>query len=194
MDFPLILSFKILTFVPQIAVTDADGRLVCYVRQKLFKLKESVTVFADAAQTRPLYMINADRILDWSARYNFSDMQGLPLGAVKRQGMRSLWRAHYDILDGEMSVMTIREDNPWVKVLDGLANEVPILNFFTGYFLHPVYAVARPSGEVVLRMKKEPAFLEGRFSIARLAPLAAAEEQRALLSLLMMLLLERSRG
>lgn len=194
MNFPLTLSFKILALAPQISVSDANGALVCYVRQALFKLKESVTVYADAAQQRPLAAIKADRILDWSARYNFTDAQGMALGAVKRQGMRSLWRAHYDILDGDMAVMTIREENPWIKVLDGLIGEVPVLGFFSGYLFHPVYAVARPDGAVVLRMKKQPAFFEGRFRIEQVAPLNPAEEQRALLSLIMMLLLERSRG
>jgi uncharacterized protein YxjI len=52
-----------MALAPQLSVTDASGQQVLYVKQKLFKLKEAVNVFADAAQTRQLYTINADRIL-----------------------------------------------------------------------------------------------------------------------------------
>lgn len=194
MKYPLTLSFKILALAPQISVTDAYGNLVFYVRQKLFKLKESVTVFADAQQTKPLYAINADRIIDWSARYNFTDQQGISVGAVKRQGMRSLWRAHYDILNGDMAVMSVQEENPWVKVMDSLVGEVPILGFFTGYLFHPAFLVTRHDGAVVMRLQKVPAFFESKFIIEQKAPLDESEQRRVLLSLLMMVLLERSRG
>ena len=194
MDYPLDLSFKIIALAPQLSVTDAHGSVVMYVRQKLLKLKEAVTVYADTQQTQPLYTMNADRILDWSARYNFADMQGNNLGAVKRQGMKSLWKSHYDILDGDSVVMTIQEENPWVKVIDGLVGEIPIIGMFTGYLFHPAYLVARTDGAVVMRLEKKPAFLEGKFAIESKLPLPEREEKQALLSLLMMLLLERSRG
>ena len=194
MDYPLDLSFKIIALAPQLSVTDAHGSVVMYVRQKLLKLKEAVTVYADTQQTQPLYTMNADRILDWSARYNFADIQGNNLGAVKRQGMKSLWKSHYDILDGETVVMTIQEENPWVKVIDGLVGEIPIIGMFTGYLFHPAYLVARTDGTVVMRLEKKPAFLEGKFAIESKIPLPEREEKQALLSLLMMLLLERSRG
>lgn len=194
MDYPLDLSFKIIALAPQLSVMDAHGHIVMYVRQKLLKLKEAVTVYADTQQTQPLYTMNADRILDWSARYNFADMQGNNLGAVKRQGMKSLWKSHYDILDGDTVTMTIQEENPWVKVIDGLVGEIPIIGMFTGYLFHPAYLVSRPDGTVVMRLEKKPAFLEGKFAIESKMPLPEQEEKRALLSLLMMLLLERSRG
>ena len=194
MDYPLDLSFKIIALAPQLSVTDAHGSVVMYVRQKLLKLKEAVTVYADTQQTQPLYTMNADRILDWSARYNFADMQGNNLGAVKRQGMKSLWKSHYDILDGDSVVMTIQEENPWVKVIDGLVGEIPIIGMFTGYLFHPAYLVARTDGAVFMRLEKKPAFLEGKFAIESKLPLPEREEKQALLSLLMMLLLERSRG
>jgi hypothetical protein len=37
--YPLTMSFKIVTFVPQFTIHDANGQLIAYVRQKLFKLK-----------------------------------------------------------------------------------------------------------------------------------------------------------
>jgi uncharacterized protein YxjI len=193
-NYPLQLSFKILAIARQLSVVDSTGRLVCYVKQKAFKLKEAVTVFADEAQTQALYTINADRVLDFSARYHFTDSGGNTLGSVKRQGMKSLWRSRYDIMEGEQVVMTIQEANPWAKVFDSLLGEVPVLGMFTGYFFHPAYNVLRQNGAAVLRLVKEPAFFEGKFKLESLGPLNEREEVLAVLSLLMMVLLERARG
>lgn len=194
MEYPLELSFKIMALAPQISVTDASGRLVFYVKQKLFKLKEAVTVFADAEQTQPLYKINADRVLDFSARYHFTDVNGVGLGSVKREGVKSLWKSHYDIFEGDVPVLTIREENPWVKVLDGLFGGIPIIGMFSGYVFNPAFLVSRSDGVVVMRLEKQPAFFESKFTISKQAELGEGQETRVLLSLLMMILLERTRG
>ena len=194
MQYPLGLNFKIMALAPQISVTDASGQQVFYVKQKLFKLKEAVTVFADAAQTRPLYTINADRIIDFSAQYHFTDLMGMPLGSVKRDGMKSLWRSRFNILNGSSPNLVIREENPWIKVVDGLVGQIPVVGMFSGYLLHPAYLVSREDNTGVMRLVKMPAFFEGKFRIDKLADLSQAEETRILLSLLMMVLLERSRG
>jgi hypothetical protein len=90
--------------------------------------------------------------------------------------------------------MTIQEANPWSKVFDRLFGEIPILGMFTGYFCHPAYDVLRPNGAAVLRLGKEPAFFEGKFRIDKTGELNQNEETLALLSLIMMILLERARG
>jgi len=194
MNYPLHLSFEILSLARKIAVTDATGNLSFYVKQKMFKLKESVTVFADAEQQLPLYELKADRVLDFSANYHFTDARGNHLGAVRRKGMKSIWRARYDIVNGSGRALTIQEANPWAKVFDSLLTELPIVGMFSGYLFHPEYLVAREDGTPVMRLKKEPAFFQGKFSIEKLADVSQEEETRILLSLIMMVLLERARG
>ncbi|MBW4519876.1 MAG: hypothetical protein KME16_09285 [Scytolyngbya sp. HA4215-MV1] len=194
MQYPLEIRFKIWTFAPTISVTNAQGNLVFYVRQKLFKLKEVINIFADEQRSQPLYEIKADRIIDFSARYHFSDSTGTYVGAVKRRGLKSIWRAHYDIFDGDTVVFTIQEENPWIKVLDALFEQIPVVGAFSGYVLHPKYLIARPSGGVVMRLEKLPAFWEGKYLIKQIDQLNDREEKQAVLSVLMMLLLERSRG
>lgn len=194
MNYPLNLSFKIVAIAPQISVTDAAGNLVMYVKQKAFKLKEAVTVFADAGQTQPLYSINADRVLDFSASYHMTATNGFQIGSIKRQGMRSMWRAHYDLFDAGQPTMTVREENGWVKVGDAVLSGIPVLGMFTGYFLNPTYLVTRSNGQPLMRLSKEPAFFEGRFRMDPLGPMEPVEESRVVLGLLMMILLERSRG
>ena len=196
-QFPLTLTFKLVALAPQIYVRDAAGREVLYVKQKLLKLKEKVRVFADSSQSQQVYEINADRWLDWSARYSFTDHQGRTVGSARRLGARSLWKATYEVA-GAMGqdLFRIEEENPWVKVLDGLLGEVPILGAFTGYFLNPKYVVLRAgTNQPALRISKHRAFLESRFEIESLAGgMAEAETESALLGILIMVLLERSRG
>ena len=194
MDYPLTLTFKIIAISPQLAVTDAADRLVFYVKQKAFKLREQVTVFGDREQTRPVAYIRSDRILDISATYGFEDPQGKRFGALKRSGMKSIWRAYYEVLRGEETLFTIREDNALVKFLDGMLYQIPVLGMVSGYVFHPAYTVARPDGTRVLHVKKQPAMWEGRFTIEKLTDIGADEEALTTLSILMMALLERSRG
>ncbi len=195
LNYPLQLSFKLLALASQIYIRDANGQLTGYVKQKLFKLKEDINIFADEGQTQHLFNIKADRVLDFSAKYNFSDSSGRFLGAVKRQGMRSLWKANYDVLDGASNpVMKINEENGWIKVVDAFAGELPLVGMFTGYFFNPSYIVSKADGTPVARLKKQPAFFEGKFELSQLAPMSDDEEVRVLLSVLTMTLLERSRG
>jgi uncharacterized protein YxjI len=195
MLYPLQLSFKIMAIAQQITVRDAEGKVLFYVKQKAFKLKEAVTIYGDVEQTVPLYMINADRVIDFNARYTFTDTEtSTAVGAVRRRGARSIFKAHYEILDGEEIEFTITESNAWTKVLDALFREIPIVGMFSGYVLHPAYDVARPDGEIVMRLEKKPAFLEGKFEIKKLGEFDPHEETRLLLATIMTLLLERTRG
>ena len=194
MNYPLSLSFKILALAPQVSVRDATGALKLYVKQKAFKLKEAVTFFGDEQQTQPLFHMAADRILDFSPRFTITDAQGRYVGAVKRQGRRSIWRARYDIEHDGQVVMSIQEENPWAKVGDAFFSEIPLVGMFAGYVFNPKYAVTRADGTVVMRLIKEPAFLEGKFRIEEVVDISEQEEVRVVLGLLMMLLLERMRG
>ncbi|MES2765976.1 MAG: hypothetical protein V4642_08915 [Bacteroidota bacterium] len=194
-NFPLNLSFKIVALAPQISLTDANGRLLFYVKQKLFKLKEAITVYADESQSQPLYYINANKILDFSAAYTFTDTNGNTIGSVRRQGMKSLWKSHYAIHNhADIHILTIREANPWIKVLDSLVGEVPVLNLFTGYFLHPSYHITREGDTPEIIIEKQAAFFEGKFTIEKPGNISEKEELPVLLSIIMMVLLERNRG
>lgn len=195
MNYPLKLSFKLLAIASQIYVRDANGNLLGYVKQKLFKLKENIDVFADEGQTQLLFNIKADRMLDFSAGYNFTSASGQSLGSVRRRGMRSIFRANYEIFDASGNqVMQIHEENGWIKVMDAVLGEVPLIGMFTGYFFNPSYIVERPDNTPVARLHKQPAFFEGVFGLDLLGQVSADDETRILLSVLTMTLLERGRG
>jgi uncharacterized protein YxjI len=192
--FPLNLSFKVIAMAPQLSVTDADGNLVAYIKQKMFKLKEEINVFEDTQQTRIAFTMKADRVIDFSPRLTFTDALGHTVGSIKRQGRRSIWRAHYDVSEGETVTMNIREENPWVKVWDGLVGELPIIGMFSGYLFHPAYLLTATDGRLLLKMKKQPAMWEGKFTVEKHAELTPEEEKRAVLGLMITVLMERERG
>lgn len=197
MNYPLTFRFHIFAISPQISVTEAGGQMLCYVKQKLFRLREKVEVFTDDTRQTLLATIEADRIIDWSARYTFRAPDGRELGSVGRRGMRSIWKAHYDVFapGAQVPTFVIQETNPFIKLLDGLVGGIPIIGIFTGYMLHPSYIATRGEGGApVLKLTKQPAFLEGRFGLTQEGPANEGEQLALLLSFLMMNLLERARG
>lgn len=198
--FPLNMTFKLFALAPQISVRDANGAEVMYVHQKLFKLKEEITVFSDESRSRRLYGIKADRIIDWSANYHFTGETGQSLGSIKRHGTRSLWKADYDVMLNDQPEFNVREQSAFVRFMDGMFSETPFLGAFSGYVFNPVYLVRRSSpsgepGELVMRMSKQPSFLSRSFRIEKVVTgLNAQQEERLVLGLFMLTLLERIRG
>lgn len=194
MNYPLKLSFKLIALASQIYIRDANGQLIGYVKQKLLKLKEDINVFADEQQTQHLYNIKADRVIDFSAKYNFTDYSGTHIGSIKRKGMRSIFKAHYEVYEPTGALaMEIHEENAWVKVVDALVGELPVIGMFTGYFFNPAYIISR-GGAQLARLQKQPAFFEGVFQLEKLSELSDQDEALVLLSFLTMTLLERARG
>jgi hypothetical protein len=195
LHFPLSLTFRVGTLSNDFIIKDTNDITVAYVRQKMMKLIEEVQVFSNESRTELIYTINANKWLDFSASYAFTDRTGKSIGRVARKGWASLWKANYDIFDDlQLQPLFVREENPWAKVFDSLLTEVPVLNFFTGYLFHPTYAVSRPDGTKIARLSKVNSFLGRRFVIDKLAAFDNAEEERILLGLMMMILLERRRG
>ncbi len=194
MSYPLTLRFKILALAQQVWVQDSNQQLMMYVKQKAFKLKEAITVFADEAQTQPLYRIAADRVIDFAATYTISDADGTYMGAIREKGMRSLWRSRYEIVRGNDVLFTATEENPWSKFANGLFEGIPVLGALSGYVFHPRYLLSASSGHAV-RATKQAAFLESRFTLDRLEARLNAEDERLLvIAAVTMIMLERRRG
>lgn len=195
MSYPLTLRFKILAIARQLSVRDSNQRLLMYVKQKAFKLKEAITLYEDEEQTRPLYRIAADRVIDFSATYDITDAAGAYVGAIRQKGMKSLWRSTYEIVRGDELVFTVREENPWAKVGNSLFEGIPFIGALSGYVFHPSFLISTHGGGAALRARKEAAFLESVFSVQRLEARLTPEDERLLLiGMVTTVLLERRRG
>ncbi|XZE52383.1 hypothetical protein SH139x_004076 [Planctomycetaceae bacterium SH139] len=194
MQYPLNLHFKLLTLGQRITALDANEQLLMFIKQKMFKLKEHIEVFADAERNQLIFQIKADRVIDFSANYHFTDAQENDWGAVRRKGMRSFWSAHYEVMQEGQIDMTISEESPFKKVLESLLGEIPLVGFVATYLINPSYIVRRPDGTPLLRVIKKPAIFEGHFVVEKLNDMPEDDELRSLLAILTMVLLERNRG
>lgn len=196
LNYPLDFKFKITTLSSDFNITDKNGNYVAYVREKMFKLKEDVIVFNDESKSEELFRIKADRWLDFNASYAINDLVNQKsYGRLARKGMRSFWKSHYEILDEKDDLkFFISEDNAWVKIFDGMVSEIPIVGMFTGYFLNPSYTVKDPNGNEYFKLRKMPSLVGRRFQLDRLKDIDDEDESLVVLSFLMMVLLERTRG
>lgn len=195
-NYPLHLEFKIGTLANDFITRDANGATLLYVRQKLFKFKEAIQLFSSEDKSELVYTIAADRIIDFNASYVFADVDGRSFGHVGRKGMKSLLKAHYEIFDeNKQKEFTIQEENPWAKFWDALLCEVPLLGLLSGYLFNPRYVVKRTdTDELVVRLSKEKSFWGRRFKLDKLGELKEGEDERLVLGLMMLTLLERRRG
>lgn len=196
MHFPLRLRFKIIALASQIYATDSQGNDVFYVKQKLFKFKEAIEIYNNAAKEQLLYTLKADRVLDFSPQFTLRNGNGEEVGTIVRHGARSIWKASYDISVHGSPYAHVREASAFVKVLDAFLGEIPILGLLTGYLFHPEYIVEDTSGRHVATLAKKPAFFEGVFELNDIAISEADEDKQNVVAALLMAvaLMERTRG
>lgn len=82
-----------------------DGRLLAYSKQKAFRLKEDIRVYADEGMAEEILSIQADRIIDWSAAYQVYDSRTREhYGTLRRKGWTSIMRDSWEILDDSGTV------------------------------------------------------------------------------------------
>ncbi len=81
---------------------DTAGNLQFFIKQKAFKLKEEINVFGDEGQTQKKMVIRARSISDFSGGYDIVDAEtGESIGAGQRQGLKSMLKDEWDILDAD---------------------------------------------------------------------------------------------
>lgn len=195
LNFPLDFEFKIGTLANDFIAKDAQGGMIAYVRQKMFKLKEDVVLFSDQTKTKELYRIKADKWIDFNTTYSFTNSNESYMGSVGRKGMKSLWKASYTLFNPEkIEEYTVSEENPWAKVGDAVLGEIPIVAMFTGYLCNPKYVVKDLNGNIVARLSKQPSFFGRKFKLDSITTIPAEDGERMMLALMMIVLLERRRG
>lgn len=195
LSFPLRLRFKVLSLTNRVQAIDANGKSIAYIHQKLLKLREDVKVYVDDSRQEILYSIQADRIIDWSAKYNITDASGQPIGSMGRKGTRSLWRAYYEIFDKNGSqLFFIKENNAFVKFADAFFSELPVIGILSGYVFNPSYTIFDMDQQPVATIKKKRAMFESEFVIEEVKSTTAEKDILIVLSAMMVTILERVRG
>jgi uncharacterized protein YxjI len=89
-----------------------------FVKQKAFKLKEDITVFTDESMTTPVLKIGARSWQDFSGTYDVSTPDGQPIGSLEREGLRSIFKDKWLILnDDDEPVGEIEEDSTFAALM-----------------------------------------------------------------------------
>lgn len=200
--FPLSIDFKFSLFT-ELRVTDASGRLIAVVKEKTFSIRDEVRVYADEERRVQTHAMRARGLmagaLDWRARRELRRVNGSEVGALQAQGVRTLWAASYELLgpQGEAR-FTIRDDHPWMSIVEGLIGAVPIVGDLVAagfdYFVNPTYTVTDAGGQPAYRVHKKRSFLARRFTVEELRPGQPQDEELVLLGLVQLVLRERERG
>ncbi|MDX1957468.1 MAG: hypothetical protein SFU98_02790 [Leptospiraceae bacterium] len=116
--FAKMKFFKL--FGNTIRIFDAsESKLLLYVKQKAFKLKEEIIIYSDEEQSKPVFKINARSIIDFGATYDITDASsGARIGSLRRKGLMSTFVLDtWLILDAnEKEIATIQEDS-WIFAL-----------------------------------------------------------------------------
>ena len=86
---------------------------ILFSHLKAFKLKEDIRLFSDDSKTDELITIKARKIIDFSSAYDVVDTKtGKKLGALKRKGMKSIFRDEWLIMDeNDNEIGKIKEDS-----------------------------------------------------------------------------------
>ncbi|PTA67626.1 hypothetical protein [Deinococcus arcticus] len=202
LQFPLTLTFKF-SLLTELRVTDASGALAAVVKEKTFSVRDEVRVYADEARTQQTHGIRAEGFLagalDWKARRLIRRVDGTPVGALQAQGMRTLWGAVYELLGPEGDLrFTIRDDHPWLNVLEGLIGAIPLIGDLIAmgfdYLVNPTYTVSDAAGQPRYRVHKKRSLFSRRFTVDTLRPDDTGDSELVLLGLVQLVLRERERG
>ncbi|MEQ9095155.1 MAG: hypothetical protein RIE32_02710 [Phycisphaerales bacterium] len=104
---------KVFDLVPQFFITDQQGQMVGYCRQKLFRFKEEIVLYTDRTRESELLRIKARQIIDFGATYDVRLPSGQSIGSLRRKGLKSTFvRDEWLVLDEQGGqIGTLQEDS-----------------------------------------------------------------------------------
>jgi hypothetical protein len=96
----------------KLRIYNAEGQMLMYSEQKMFKLKEDIRVYTDESKTQELLYIQARQVLDFAAAYDVSDSSmGQKVGVLRRKGLRSLLRDEWQIAHADDQPFAVLQED-----------------------------------------------------------------------------------
>lgn len=193
-NYPLDFKFKIGTLSNDFEAKDALGNTLFYVREKILTWRDQMKVYSDSSKSELLYEMKSNRLIDFQQTFTITDAANNVIGKVRRKSIRSLWKSTFKLVNADDEHdYTIQEKNAFVKMWDGIFGEIPIIGMLSGYVFNPSYILSNNAGEALFELKKEPSFFGRKFKVEKLTS-SDIEEERLVMSLALMVLVERDRG
>lgn len=114
-------------------VFDENQNMIMFAQLKAFKLKEDIAVYTDENKSQELIRIKARNYIDFSATYDVVDSQsGETVGALKRKGMKSIFKDEWIILDNNDNERgLIKEDSGFKAFLRRFLSNLIPQTYFT---------------------------------------------------------------
>ncbi|WP_140938476.1 LURP-one-related/scramblase family protein [Sphingobacterium lumbrici] len=194
LNYPLHFRFRITTLANDFVAMDAFGNTIYYVREKIFSWRDRVKVYRDQSKSELLYELTSNKLIDFQQTFTITDGAGRVIGKVRRKALKSLWRSTFNLMDPTDAIdHSIKEKNPWTKFWDGLFGEIPLIGMLSGYLFNPSYILRNDAGEEMFEIKKEPSFFGRKFSVHKITE-REVDDERFVLSLMLLVLMERSNG
>lgn len=99
-------------------IRDQQGNVLLYTKMRAFKLREDIRVLGPDKQSE-LFSMRARQILDFGATYDVTDSaSGQKLGALRRKGLKSMFKDEWLILDvNDQEIGKIEEDSGGLAIL-----------------------------------------------------------------------------
>jgi uncharacterized protein YxjI len=96
-----IIKRKFWSFLERVFhVWTGDGQLIMYIKHPILRLREEFMVYEDEAQTRPLLRVKSKQVIAINFAYEITDARtGQVFGTVRKQGLKSIVRDKYILLD-----------------------------------------------------------------------------------------------
>ena len=171
----------------QVHVFDEKDNLLCYVRQKLFKLREDITVYGDESMNEPVLSIKARQIVDFAAAYDIVDVTtNEKVGALKRKGMKSIIKDEWMIMDTKDNVIaSLGEESTGGALASRAINLIP-----------QTYVIKMgPDNKIIARFKQKFAIAVHKFDIEFFDGESIIVDRRlAIGALILLLLIEGRQG
>ncbi|MEM9883094.1 MAG: hypothetical protein AAF800_09285 [Planctomycetota bacterium] len=83
-------------------IFDPDGNVVLFSKQKAFKLKEDIRIYADESMVDEVLTIRTGSIWDLAGTYDvFDPTTNETVGALKRKGLKSMFKDEWLLLDAQ---------------------------------------------------------------------------------------------
>jgi len=194
LQYPLHFKFRVTSLANDFTAHDANGNSIYYVREKIFSWRDHIMVYRDESKSEMLYELISNKLIDFQQTFTITDNTGKVIGKVRRKSIKSLWRSTFNLMDsGDKLDHTIKEKNPWVKLWDGLFGELPIIGILSGYIFNPAYILRNDLDEPMFEIIKEPSFFGRKFTVNKITN-RETDDERFVLSLMLMVLMERSNG
>lgn len=170
----------------QVHIFDQQNKLLCYVRQKILKLREDITVYSDEKMKEELLSIKARQIIDFAAAYDITDITtGEKLGALKRKGLKSLIKDEWIIMDAnDNEIGLLGEESTGGAIASRMIKLIP-----------QKYIMKSNDGSIIARFDQQFALAVHKFDINFLDGDSPKMDRRlAMGALILLLLIEGKQG